>query len=42
MVGTYTVDVAISLAKRHASGQLTLDDEAKELAMSASWDALKL
>ena len=42
MVATYTVDVAVSLAKQHASGQLTLDDEAKELAMSASWDALKL
>jgi AcrR family transcriptional regulator len=41
MVGTYTIGAAISLAKQHASGQLTLDDKAKELAVSASWDALK-
>jgi AcrR family transcriptional regulator len=41
MLSIYTLDVAISLAKQHASGELTLDDEAKELAMSACWDALK-
>jgi AcrR family transcriptional regulator len=41
MLSTYTVDVAISLTKQHMSGELTLDGEAKELAMSACWDALK-
>ena len=41
MLSTFTLDVGISLAKQHASGELTLDDEAKELAMSACWDALK-
>ena len=41
MLGAFTVGVAISLAKLHASGELTLDDETKELAMSTCWDALK-
>lgn len=41
MLPTFTLDVAVSLAKQHASGELTLDDETKELAMSACWDALK-
>lgn len=41
MVATFTLDVAASLAKQHAAGTLALDDEAKELAMSACWDALK-
>ena len=41
MLATFTLDVAVSLAKQHASGALTLDDEAKALAMAASWDALK-
>jgi AcrR family transcriptional regulator len=41
MVAAFTVGVAISLAKLHTSGELTLDDETKELAMSACWDALK-
>jgi AcrR family transcriptional regulator len=40
MLATFTLEVAVSLAKHHASGELTLDDEAKELAMSATWDAL--
>ena len=41
MLSTFTLEVAVSLAKHHASGELTLDDETKELAMSATWDALK-
>ena len=41
MLSTFTLEVAISLAKHHAAGELTLDDETKELAMSATWDALK-
>ena len=41
MLRAYTMDVAISLAKQHASGELVLDGAAKELAMSACWDALK-
>ncbi len=41
MLSAFTAEVTVSLAKHHASGMLTLDDEAKELAMSATWDALK-
>ena len=41
MLSTFTVEVAVSLAKHQASGELTLDDDTKELAMSATWDALK-
>jgi AcrR family transcriptional regulator len=41
MLSTFTLEVAVSLAKHHASGELALDDETKELAMSATWDALK-
>jgi AcrR family transcriptional regulator len=41
MLGTFTLGVAVSLAKLHASGELDLDDTAKELAASACWDALK-
>ena len=41
MVGIFTAGVAVSLAKLHASSELSLDDETKELAMSACWDALK-
>ena len=40
MLGTFTIEVAAVLAKHHAAGNLMLDDETKELAMSASWDAL--
>ncbi len=40
MLSTFTLEVAASLAKHHASGELTLDVETKELAMSATWDAL--
>lgn len=36
MLSAFTAEVAVSLAKHHASGDLTLDDEAKELAMSAT------
>jgi AcrR family transcriptional regulator len=41
MLTTFTLEAAISLAKKHASGRLELDDEALELAMDASWDAIK-
>ena len=41
MLAIFTLNVAVSLAKLHASGELTLDDEIKELAVSACWDALK-
>ena len=41
MLSAFTAELAISLAKHHASGDLMLDDTAKELAMSATWDALK-
>jgi AcrR family transcriptional regulator len=41
MISAFTAELAISLAKHHASGELVLDDEARELAMSAAWDALK-
>jgi AcrR family transcriptional regulator len=41
MLSTFTLEVAASLAKHHASGELALDDETQELAMSATWDALK-
>jgi AcrR family transcriptional regulator len=41
MLSTFTLEVAVSLAKHQASGDLTLDDETRELAMSATWDALK-
>jgi AcrR family transcriptional regulator len=41
MLSAFTAELAISLAKHHASGELLLDDEAKELAMSATWDALR-
>ena len=40
MLSTFTLEVAASLAKHHAAGELTLDEETKELAMSATWDAL--
>jgi hypothetical protein len=33
--------VAISLAKQHIRGAITLDDETIEAAANASWDALK-
>jgi AcrR family transcriptional regulator len=41
MVAVYTMFVAISLAKLHAAGKLTVDEGLAELAMNASWDALK-
>jgi AcrR family transcriptional regulator len=41
LVGVFTGTVASSLAKLHASGDLPLDDETKELAARACWDALK-
>jgi AcrR family transcriptional regulator len=41
MVGIFTSQAAISIAKLHAAGTLTVDDELTEHAMNASWDALK-
>lgn len=41
MLETFTLDVAVSLAKKHTAGALVLDERTKELAMSACWDALK-
>jgi hypothetical protein len=42
MLSTSTLEVAVFLAKHYTSGELALDDETKELAMSAAWDALSL
>jgi TetR/AcrR family transcriptional repressor of multidrug resistance operon len=36
MLSAFTAEVAVSLARHHAIRDLTLDDEAKELAMSAT------
>ena len=41
MLSVFTLEVAISLAKKHAAGILTLDDVTLEMAMDASWDAIK-
>jgi AcrR family transcriptional regulator len=41
MLATFTLEVAISLAKKHASGELLLDDNMLEMAIDASWDAIK-
>lgn len=41
MLATFTLDVAVSLAKRQAAGALILDDSTKDLAVSACWDALE-
>jgi AcrR family transcriptional regulator len=41
MLGSFTVGVAVSLAKQHAAGELMLDEGTQELAMNACWDALK-
>ena len=41
MLGVFTMNVASALAKLHASGELVLNDETRELAASACWDALK-
>jgi len=41
MLVTYTIEAAISLAKKHAAGTLVLNDEMLEVAMNASWDAIK-
>jgi len=41
MLSIFTLEVAISLAKKHAAGILTLDEETLEMAMDASWDAIK-
>jgi AcrR family transcriptional regulator len=42
MLAAFTLNVAVALAKLHTSGDLLLDDELKELALNASWDALRL
>jgi hypothetical protein len=41
MLSIFTLEVAISLAKKHAAGILTLNEETLEMAMDASWDAIK-
>jgi AcrR family transcriptional regulator len=41
MLAAFTLNVAVCLAKVHGSGDLELNDELKELAVGASWDALK-
>jgi len=41
MASAYTVGMAIVLAKMHLSGALALSDELIELAVDASWDAIK-
>ncbi len=41
MLATFTLEVAISLAKKHAAGDLLLDDKMLEMAIDASWDAIK-
>lgn len=40
MIATFTSDVALMLAKKHITGVLVLDDDLKELAVQACWDAL--
>jgi AcrR family transcriptional regulator len=41
MLGVFTINVASALAKLRVSGELDLDEQTKELAVSACWDALK-
>jgi hypothetical protein len=41
MLATFTLEVAISLAKKHATRDLVLDDQMLEMAIDASWDAIK-
>jgi hypothetical protein len=41
MLATFTLEVAISLAKKHAARDLVLDDQMLEMAIDASWDAIK-
>ena len=41
VVHTLTVDVATSLAQKHAAGFLTLTDELIEQVIDASWEAIR-
>jgi AcrR family transcriptional regulator len=41
VLSALTLEVAISLAKKHTAGMITLDEEAMEAAMEACWDAVK-
>ena len=41
MLSAFTLEIAISLAKKDANGILPLDEDALEMAMNACWDAIK-
>ena len=41
LFGSLTLEVAISLAKKHRDGVIVLDDDALERAVDACWDAIK-
>jgi len=41
MLTIYAYDVTVSFAKRHISGMLLMDEANLELAIQASWDAIK-
>jgi len=41
MMAAFTLETAILLAKKHTSGRLVMDETAIELAVDASWDAIK-
>lgn len=41
VLSALTLEVAISLAKKHTMGLINLDEEAMEAAMEACWDAVK-
>ncbi len=41
ILSALTMEIAISLAKKHTAGFITLDEAAMEAAMEACWDAIK-
>jgi AcrR family transcriptional regulator len=41
MMAAFTLETAILLAKKHTNGRLLMDETAIELAVDASWDAIK-
>ena len=41
MIAAFTLETAILLAKKHASGRLEMDETTIALAVDASWDAIK-
>ena len=41
LFASLTLEVAVSLAKKHCAGAIVLDDAALERAVSACWDAIK-